>query len=106
MINAAETARIQGIDLYGEQAARIVAGLELHASFLDGAAVPSTLCKGTLSAVTPDPMWEIGYDEYSGRLGMAMPKTSALVTKIRPTGVDHHMDWETLTHAELGQNGL
>jgi hypothetical protein len=99
MINGAETARIQGIDLYGEQATRIVAGLEFHAQFLDGAAVPSWLCGGTLTAVTPDPMWEIALDEYATRLGMSLPSTQTLVTKIRPTATDHHMDWETLTHA-------
>ena len=105
MINAAETARIQGIDLYGAEKARIVAGLEYHAAFLDGAAVPSFLCGGKLTAVTPDPMWEIAFNEYSARLGGSLPSTSTLVQKIRPTGVDHHMDWETLTHAEVGGSG-
>ena len=36
IVNAAETALIQGIDLYGEQAARLVAGFEFNAQFLDG----------------------------------------------------------------------
>jgi hypothetical protein len=102
MINAAETARIQGVDLYSEQAARIAAALEFHAQFLDGAAVPSWLCGGSLNAVSPDAMWEIGFNEYAGRLGMSLPNTQELVGKIRPTWADHHMDWETLTHAEIG----
>ena len=36
MINAAETARIQGVDLYSLEAKRITAGLELHAGYLNG----------------------------------------------------------------------
>jgi hypothetical protein len=106
MIHAAETARIQGVDLYSMEAKRIAAGLEFHAQLLDGAAAPSGLCGGALSMVTPLPTWEIAYNEYAGRLGMSLPSTSALVTRIRPTGVDHHMDWETLTHAELGNVGI
>src|SRR5690606_32333201 len=35
MANAAETARIQGVDLYGEQADRIIAGFELNASYVN-----------------------------------------------------------------------
>jgi hypothetical protein len=106
MINAAETARIQGVDLFSEQAARIAAGMEFHANFLDGAAVPSTLCGGTLNAVSADAMWEIGYNALAGRLGMSLPHTATLITKIRPTWADHHMDWETLTHAEIGAVGV
>lgn len=102
MINAAETARLQGVDLYSEQAARITKTMEFHADFLNGAAVPSTLCGGKLSAATADPMWDIALNEYGRRLQKALPKTEALVAKIRPTGADHHMVWETLTHAETG----
>jgi hypothetical protein len=105
MVHAAETARIQGVDLYSEQATRITAALELHAQYL-GSAPPPSPCSGPLVAVTPDPTWEIGYNEYANRLGDALPNTEALIQIIRPTGADHHMDWETLTHAEVGSVGL
>jgi len=106
MINAAETARIQGVDLYGEQAKRITAGLELHAQYLNGAAVPSSLCTGTLTDVSADPTWEIAYNHYANRTKAALPQTKALIAKIRPVDTDHHMDWETLTHAEVGSVGI
>jgi hypothetical protein len=106
MVNAAETARIQGIDLYSLEAKRITAGLELHAKFLNGAPVPANLCGGTLTAVTPDPMWEIAFNGFGNRLSMALPQTQQLITKIRPTGENHHMEWETLTHAEVGSIGI
>ncbi len=106
IINVAETARIQGVDLYTAEAKRIAAGMEFHAKFLNGAAVPSTLCGGTLTAVTADPMWEIGFNALATRLGMPLPQTQQVITRIRPSGVDHHMEWETLTHAELGSVGI
>jgi hypothetical protein len=104
MINAAETARIQGVDLYSLEAKRITTALELHAGYLNSKAGSSGAC--SLSAVTPDPMWEIAYNEYGNRLSMQLPNTQQLVQKIRPTGIDHHMDWETLTHAEVGSVGI
>jgi len=39
--HAAETARIQGVDLWGEQKTRLAAGLEFHAGYESGAAVPA-----------------------------------------------------------------
>ena len=68
--------------------------------------MPSWLCGGSLTAVTPDPMWEIGYNEYSDRDGLSLPNTKTLVAKIRPTNADHMMIWETLTHAEVGSIGI
>ena len=106
IVNVAETARIQGTDLYAAEAKRITAGLEFHAKFLNGAPVPSNLCGGTLNAVTPDPMWEIARNGFATRLGMMLPQTEQVVMKIRPSGVDHHMEWETLTHAEVGSVGI
>jgi hypothetical protein len=102
MINAAETALIQGVDLYGEEQARLLAGLEFHASYLRGAAVPSWLCGGALTAVKFDPMWEIAVNELATVRGASLPNAVALVAANRPTGVDHHMAWETLTHAQIG----
>jgi hypothetical protein len=106
MINAAETARIQGVDLYGEESKRIVAGLEFHARYLNGGAVPGSLCAGTLTDINADPTWEIAYNHYANRAKLALPETKALITKIRPVATDHHMDWETLTHAEVGGIGV
>jgi hypothetical protein len=115
MINGAETARIQGVDLYSEQATRIVAGLELAGSYLGGATTPDPGCPYNAAKSIgfpnpplnkPNPMWEIAYNEYATRLGMTIPSTAAMVAKVRPTAVDHHMEWETLTHAEVGSVGL
>jgi len=105
IINAAETARIQGVDLFSSEEKRIVAMLELHAKYLNGASIGS-LCKTAIAAVGPDPMWEIGHNAYANVLGQSLPNTSTLVDTIRPTGATHHMVWETLTHGDIGSAGL
>ena len=43
-INAAETAHIQGVDLFGSEKGRLETTLEFHARFLNGASVPSNVC--------------------------------------------------------------
>jgi hypothetical protein len=104
--SAAETALLQGVDLYGEQSKRLAAALEFHADYLLGKAVPSWLCKGSLDRRLM-PTWEIGYNHLANRLGMPLPLTRRLIeAKVRPAGADHHMVWESLTHAETGKAGL
>jgi hypothetical protein len=103
---AAETALLQGVDLYGEESKRIVAGMEFHAAFILGQSVPKTLCGGSLNLST-SPTWEVSYNHFVNRKKMQMPFTKKLIeSKARPTGVDHHMAWETLTHAETGSAAL
>jgi hypothetical protein len=106
MINGAETARIQGANLYGEEAARIKATYEFHANYLNGAAVPSWLCGGHINNVWPSETWEIGYNEYATRDGSTLPNTAKLVMDKRPSGVALIMTWETLTHANVGKVGI
>jgi len=102
----AETALIQGVDLYKEQTQRLATTVEFHAGFLDGVAVPSWLCGGSLSGIVARPTWEIAYNHFANRLGMSLPHTKNLVMKIRPTGGDHHMSWESMSHAQVGWAGL
>ena len=105
MINGAETARIQGVDLYSEQKDRIVAGLEFNTQYLDGTPAPTWLCGGVLNLPCGH-SFEIAYNEYVNRLSIPLPNTKQFITKIRPTDADHHMVWETLTHAEVGSVGI
>ncbi len=105
IINAAETARIQHVDLFESEQKRLSAFLELHAKYLNGASI-SGLCNTTIAAVDPDPMWEIGYNASANMLGGSLPETLKLVKSIRPTDATHHMAWETLTHGDIGLAGL
>ena len=103
----AEIAYQQGIDLYREQGERLRAAMEFHASYLLGKPVPGWLCNGTIDARTL-PTWEIGYNHFHDRMGRELPWSRQLLeSQIRAgRGVDHHIVWETLTHAAAGGTGL
>lgn len=97
MVDAAETAHHQGLDLYGEQGKRIVAALEFQAQYLPpNSATPPEKLEFNLH-----PTWEIAYNHFHNRLGQSLPKMAAVIPTNRPTGVNHHMAWETLTHGDM-----
>lgn len=107
-VSAAETARIQGVDLYGEQQVRLVAGYALNvrwfAEFLVCGSAPSWLCNGSLSTggVNYTLAWEVGYNALASRRGVPMPYTWAFIQTVsRPSNyqADLFMDWQTPTHA-------
>jgi hypothetical protein len=107
-IAAAETAHIQGVDLFGSERPRLEATLEFHTLYLAGATVPNSVCGGKVTLVQ-HPTFEIGYNEYHNRLGDSLPHTlNWLVTNVRTQAlpVDHHMIvFETLSHgADAGAN--
>jgi hypothetical protein len=102
MVDAAETARQQGLDLYAEQAARIMAAMEFQAQYLPpNSAPPPPHLEFDLH-----PTWEIAFNHFHDRLGNALPKMAAVIPGNRPTRVNHHMNWETLTHGAMGAVGL
>lgn len=95
----AETSRIQGQDLYPEIADRLRHALGLHAKYQLGAAVPSSLCGGSLKD-SLGPVTEIGFNALHNRMGIAMTNTQTLTEQQRPAGSNNlFVAWETLTHA-------
>ena len=58
------------------------------------------------SSLNAHPTWEIAFNHYHNRLGRPLPKMAAVLPTIRPTGWNHQMAWETLTHAEVKDAGL
>jgi hypothetical protein len=113
MINAAETALIQGIDLYAEQAPRIVAGLELNAQYwLAGSSLPAPCTMADAANFTMNyvarPTWIIAYNEFATRLGQVLPNVQKVIAQgTAPTKDDvHHIQWEALTHAQVGSVGI
>lgn len=103
IVNAAETARQQGLDLYAEQGKRIMAAMEYQAQFLP----PNNTPPPPHLTFALEPTWEIAYNHFHQRLGLALPRIAAVIPSNRPTGADmNHIAWETLTHAEIGAVGL
>jgi hypothetical protein len=104
-LDAAETAHIQGVDLYNDATSnarnRLTSALEFNAYYLMGNPVPSYVCGGTVT-LQVYPTDEIGYNEYHNRLGLNLPLTiEYLQNTIRqlPNPTEYHiMVYETLSH--------
>jgi hypothetical protein len=99
MSYTAETARIQGVDLYGEQSRRLRAGWEFNTRLQNGWSGDG-LCTINRSFHETG---EVAYNHYVNRMGNSMPNTLTFINGVRPMGYDHHMVWETVTHAQIGQ---
>ena len=113
LFNMAETAYIQGDDLYTPNKARLTTTLEYHARLLLGQTngdqnakftVPAGfpgLCNGQYTPVLKATM-ERGYNAYHNRMGIALPETlKHLQTDVRTRADpndEHDVIWETLTH--------
>ncbi|MGB4762336.1 MAG: alginate lyase family protein [Candidatus Saccharimonas sp.] len=122
MFDTAETAYIQGVDLYKEQQPRLVAALEYNSRMLrysqgeltNAATKPSNwVCPpfsvdtswGTGATRPTANTGDIAYNHYRGRIGLSLPYTAAFLREAtelnrRPQSSAKLMQaWETLTHA-------
>ncbi|MGI5506971.1 alginate lyase family protein [Lentzea sp. CA-135723] len=95
----AETARIQGQDIWGEIKDRMRHAWGLHTKYQNGEPMPSWLCGGRLSReLGPTP--EVSYNALNTRMGIAMANTKIYTESNRPHATDNlFIAWETLTHA-------
>ncbi|GIG62162.1 hypothetical protein Lfu02_65340 [Longispora fulva] len=96
--HVAETARIQGLDLYAEAQPRLTQALYFHARYELGTAVPASLCGGSVKKGL-GPTTEVAFNAFHTRSGLDMPTTQRYTEAQRPAGEDHFLAWETLTHA-------
>lgn len=97
--NVAETARIQGQDLYIELKDRLRHALGFHAKYELGTAPPSWLCGGSIARGL-GPVTEVGFNALNFRMGIAMSNTQTLTESRRPAGTNNlFIAWPTLTHA-------
>jgi hypothetical protein len=101
MVYAAETARIQGVDLYGEESLRIQASFEFNTKVQQGSDGDG-ICGGSVTRDLKE-IGEVVYNHYVVRNGASMPNTLAFLKSVRPTTPTWHVTvWETITHAEIG----
>jgi hypothetical protein len=91
-----EMAWKQGDDMYGYSQNRFLAGAEYVASYNLGNTVPYVTysnCVGVTQPVIAEggrgnirPIWELVYNHYVNRLGVAAPYSAAYAAKVRPEG--------------------
>jgi hypothetical protein len=99
-LHATEVAFHQGVDIYTPNSTRFVAVLELMAKQVQTGNMQGT-CNGTTTTDLYD-TWEVGYNHYANRKGIALPNTYGLLTTGKNVRVNGASDWnifyETLTH--------
>jgi hypothetical protein len=119
MTDAAETAYVQGLDLYSysDFATRITKAIELQSEYLEGTAMPASFCGGEAAhraavgflAKSPYAValnFEVAYNHYANRLGVSLPQTKAALATTDANGSDYRnkvgqtASWENLTNAE------
>ncbi len=101
MSHIAETALMQGTDLYPQVGERLRQALGWHATQeVRAAPEPANLCgKGPLERGL-GPVTETGFNALHTRQGIAMANTQTLTERNRPAGTNYlFVAWETLTNA-------
>jgi len=101
-IHAAEVAWNQGVDVYTENTKRYTSTMELIATQILTGEMQGT-CANNKTSVEYLATWEIGYNHYHNRKGIAMPNTEKLIKdKIRSQASSYlNIFYETLTHADI-----
>ncbi len=97
-LQAAEVAWNQGVDVYGQNATRYIATMEVMANqILTG---KMGTCSNDKTTANLFDTWEIGYNHFHNRKGINLPNTlQLLTTKVRVNGAsDWNIFYETLTH--------
>lgn len=105
LVNTAETAYIQGVDVYTAEQTRIVAGLEFSTGLLVNGGYNSSLCGGSsVPSPTKTPTYTIGWNHYGSRKGLSLPNSKKYADSWLPggTGEGRTYAWETLTHYNTG----
>lgn len=106
-LDAAETAFIQGVDLYNDVSSnarnRLMSALEFNAKYqlANSSSVPSYVCNGSVT-LQVYPTDEIGYNNYHNRQGLDLPLTIQYLNQVirqLPNPTEYHiMVYESLSH--------
>jgi hypothetical protein len=103
-LGAMETAWHQGVDVYTTYQARMVASLELMGLQGSSGSMQGTCANDATSADVYD-TWEIGYNHFHTRKGIALPQTWAMISAKTRAAQSNPGSWsifyETLTHADI-----
>eukprot|EP00878_Enallax_costatus_P024210 GHUV01025815.1.p1 GENE.GHUV01025815.1~~GHUV01025815.1.p1 ORF type:complete len:268 (+),score=78.55 GHUV01025815.1:397-1200(+) len=97
LIQLAEMAWQQGVDLYSYRNNQLFTAMEFHAYITNGGK-PKECCYELKGIGFLPCGWEVGYNHYKGRMGWEMPNTAAMLAKHRPEKYVFHWGLGTLTH--------
>lgn len=101
-LQAAETASIQGVDLFAEQQRRLTAAMEYNARYLNAPSATGWACRAALKTIgtTVRHGWEVGYGHYAGDRRVQLPQSRQYMVQFRSRAwTELHMNWPVLTSA-------
>ena len=104
-LNAAATARINGVDLFAEEAPRLTGAMEFASEWLlkGGSPQSDLLCSGkNITIGIPVATMEVGFRELGVRLNNNLSLVVQHLKAVRPIAPPDSLcsEWETLTHGE------
>jgi hypothetical protein len=102
LVQTAELAWQQGVDLYSFNGNALLRALETHAYITNGG-VPRACCYPLKGIGFLPCGWEVALNHYSGRCGLAMPETEKMLARHRPERVVFCWGAGTLTHFGAAQ---
>jgi hypothetical protein len=105
----AETAMLQGVDLYGESQERLTSAMEFHAQLLVAGGAPNStweapgyVCNGSGVHIEMMPTFEVGFNGFARRRNLSLPHTKQhILTQVRnlqDPAIALIMVYETLSH--------
>eukprot|EP00775_Hariotina_reticulata_P008807 gene8807-8986_t len=102
LIQLAEIAWHQGVNLYSSHNSRLVNMMEFHAYITNGGK-PKECCYPLKGIGFLPCGWEVGYNHYVNRMGLQLPETAKLLAAHRPEKYVFHWGLGTLTHYKSGE---
>lgn len=104
LMNGAEIAWQQGVDLFDLEKKRLSDFLNLHGNWMTGGNVPNDICDGELdfkgSVSGSRVAFEIAYNHLHDRLGVTLNTTKQMIDATRPDNANRWVrKWESLSYA-------
>lgn len=104
LMNGAEIAWQQGVDLFSLEQKRLSDFLNLHGNWMTGGNVPNNICDGELdfkgSVSGSRVAFEIAYNHLHDRLGETLKTTREMIDATRPDDANRWVrKWESLAYA-------
>ena len=100
LFSAAEVLWNQGVDVYGQNAKRFTAVLELMSQQVITGSMQGTCANNTTVSTLFD-TYAIGYNHYHNRKGLALPFTEQVMNSTRNKASSWNIFYESLTHGGL-----
>ncbi|KIZ03532.1 secreted protein [Monoraphidium neglectum] len=103
LVQLAELAWQQGVDVYDYSDSKLRIGMEYHADIIMGGVPFSSNWYKIIGNGFLPCGWEVGYNHFNGRRGLQLPITAGMLNRKRPEKYVFHWGLGTLTHFQAAR---